>query len=202
MTEPTTSAHWTTDTPERLDLIRAGYYTLPQAAEYIGLSEATVRDLLSRPPITAAHNMLAPISRPAARVGGEPIYSRAQLNAVIDRRAATRRLRSADLDKISHDEAEQQYLKSHAEMSELFGKHENSLRKWDSAYADFPKPVASREHSGGYPGTPTIVFDTLEMYRWLVENNKIKAKHFIVTGREVVRNPEADVEDERVVPVP
>lgn len=186
MTEPTAPLHWTADVPERLDLIRAGYYTLAQAAAYIGLSEATVRDLLSRPVITAAHNMLAPISRPATRIGSEPIYTRAQLNAVIDRRAATRRLRSSELDKLTHEEADRQHLKSYAEMAELFDFHENTLRKWGSAHDDFPAPIASREHPGGYPGTPTVVFDAVEVLRWLINHDKVHSDLFEVNGREVL----------------
>lgn len=186
MTEPATPSHWTASVPERLDLIRAGYYTLPQAAEYIGLSEVTVRDLLSRPLITAAHNMLAPISRPAARIGGEPVYSRAQLNAVINRRAVTRRLRSSELDKLTFEEADQQHLKSCAEMAELFDFHENTLRKWGSAHDDFPAPIASREHPGGYPGTPTVVFDAVEVLQWLINHDKVHPDLFEVNGREVL----------------
>lgn len=205
MTEPTASAHWTADVPERADLIRAGFYTLDQACEYIGLSAVTVRDLLSRPVITAAHNMLAPISRPAARIGGEPIYTRRQLDDVIARRSVTRRLRSADLDKLSHEQAQRQHLKSYAEMAELFGFHENSLRKWSSGYDDFPAPVASREQSGGYPGTPTVVFDTVEVFRWLVSYDKIRAELFAVIGREVTAlvpaQPEPEeTEEETLVP--
>lgn len=197
--EPAAPTHWTADTPERADLIRAGFYLLPDACEYIGLAETTVRDLLSRPVITAAHNMLAPISRPAARIGGEPLYSRRQLDDVNARRTATRRLRSAGLDKLNWDDAERQHLKSHVEMAELFGLAENSLRKWDSAYEDFPEPVASRERSGGFPGTPTLVFDAVEMFRWLVAYKKVKAENFTVRGRQVVRKVAAD---EEVVTVP
>lgn len=201
MTEPTVPSHWTGDVVERLDLIRAGYYTLPQAAEYISLSEATVRDLLSRPVITAAHNMLAPISRPAARIGGEPVYTRRQLDEVNARRAATRRLRSSELDKLTYEEADRQHLKSYAEMAELFRFHENTLRKWGSAHDDFPVPIASREHSGGYPGTPTVVFDAVEVLRWLVNHDKVRPEDFEVSGRVVLclipEDPEEDGEESR-----
>jgi hypothetical protein len=186
MTETPAPSHWTADVPERTDLIRAGYYTLEQACEYIGLSTVTVGDLLSRPRITAAHNMLAPISRPAARIGGEPVYTRRQLDDVIARRAVTRRLRSSDLDKLSHEEAERQHLKSYTEMAELFGFHENTLRKWGSAHDDFPAPVASREHPGGYPGTPTVVFDAVEVLRWLTDHDKVHPDLYTVRGREVL----------------
>jgi len=197
MTEPTTPSHWTTDVVERLDLIRAGHYTLPQAAEYIGLSEATVRDLLSRPVITATHNMLAPISRPAMRLGGEPIYTRRQLDEVNTRRAATRRLRSSELDKLTFEEAERQHLRSYAEMAELFKFHENTLRKWGGAHDDFPVATASREHPGGYPGTPTVVFDAVEVLRWLIIHDKVKAEDFEVNGRVVVcLIPDDSEEDE------
>lgn len=187
MAEPVAPSHWTSDTPERLDLIRTGHYTLPDACEYIGLAETTVRDLLSRPVITAAHNMLAPISRPAARVGNEPLYSRRQLDEVVARRTATRRFRSIELEKLTFDDATRQHLASHVEMAELFRFHENTLRKWGSAHADFPTPVAAREHPGGYPGTPTVVFDVVEVFRWLVAYDKISPELFTVAGRQVRR---------------
>lgn len=186
MAETPAPSHWTADVTERVDLIRGGFYTLPQAAAYVGLSEVTVADLLSRPVITAAHNMLAPISRPATRIGGEPIYTRRQLDDVNARRAATRRLRSSDLGKLSHDEAGRQHLKSYTEMAELFGFHENTLRKWGSAHDDFPSPIASREHPGGYPGTPTVVFDSVEVLRWLINHDKVHPDLYTVRGREVL----------------
>lgn len=189
MTSP--RPRWIEDVPDLYDNIAdlTGYFTLPQACDYTGLSVNTLQDLLSRPRITANENTLAPVSRPAARVGNSPYYSQDQLDDVCDRqlRPVRRHLGGGDepLPVLTADEANERGLVSYEEMGDLFGRHPNTFRKWWSTIAEFPSPVATRERRGGHPGTPTVVFDSRAVLRWLFDNRKIRGNTVMVHGREV-----------------
>jgi len=183
---------WINDVPNFYDRISdaAGYYTLTQACEYVSLSVTTVRDLLSRDKITNDRNVLAPISRPAARVGESPLYSGEQLEEVRRRQETSLRRHFGDMigpfPLLTQDESNESGLVSYREMSEIFGWHENTLRKWWSTDDSFPKPVATRERHGGRPGTPAVVFNAKEVFRWLVDTGREHAKKSImVHGREI-----------------
>jgi hypothetical protein len=182
---------WTDDVPDLYDRLAdaAGFYTLAQACDYTNLSVTTIRDLLSRPRITADGNTLAPISRPAARVGESPLYSGEQLDEVRQRQENPPRRHFGGGDEplpvLTPDESNARGLVSYSEMADLFGLHENTVRKWWSTNADFPAPKATRERRGGHPGTPTVVFDAGEVLRWLADNEKITGDTIMVHGQEM-----------------
>lgn len=182
---------WTDDVPDLYDRLAdaAGFYTLAQACDYTNLSVTTVRDLLSRPKITADGNTLAPISRPAARVGESPLYSGEQLDEVRRRQETPPRRYFGGADEplpvLTPDESNERGLVSYGEMADMFGWHENTLRKWWSTNADFPAPKATRERRGGHPGTPTVVFDAKEVLQWLADNDKITGDTIMVHGQEI-----------------
>ena len=182
---------WTDDVPDLYDRLAdaAGFYTLAQACDYTNLSVTTVRDLLSRPKITADGNTLAPISRPDARVGESPLYSGEQLDEVRRRQETPPRQYFGGGDEplpvLTPDESNERGLVSYSEMADMFGWHENTLRKWWSTIASFPAPKATRERRGGHPGTPTVVFDAREVFLWLVENDKNEGDTIMVHGNEI-----------------
>lgn len=182
---------WTDDVPDLYDRLAdaAGFYTLAQACDYTNLSLTTVKDLLSRTKITADGNTLAPISRPAARIGESPLYSEEQLDEVRRRQETPPRKHFGGTDEplplITPDESNERGLVSYSEMADMFGVHENTLRKWWSTNADFPSPRATRERRGGHPGTPTVVFDAKEVLQWLSDNDKITGNAIMVHGNEV-----------------
>jgi len=189
MTSP--RPRWIQDVPDLYDRLAdvTGHFTLAQACDYTGLSITTLEDLLSRPRITAGDNTLAPVSRPAARVGTSPYYSLEQLDDVRERqlRPMRRHLGGGDepLPVLTTDDANSRGLVSYEEMGTLFGRHPNTLRKWWSVNDDFPSPIATRERRGGHPGTPTVVFDSREVFRWLRDNDKVDGDTVMVHGREV-----------------
>lgn len=191
MTSPAIRPRWIEEVPNLYDKIAdlAGYYTLSQAGDYTGLSTNTLKDLLSRPLITAEDNTLAPVSRPAARVGENPFYSQEQLDDVRRRQLqpVRRHLGGGDepLPVLTVDEANERGLVSYDEMGYLFGRHPNTFRKWWSTNGDFPSPIATRERRGGHPGTLTVVFDCRPVFRWLKANNKVEGDTILVHGREV-----------------
>jgi hypothetical protein len=125
--------------PNHLDEAN-NYFGVPAVAEQTGLSPSTIKDLLSRVPITSETNVLAPISRPACRIGNQPLYSQEQIDKVTERQRATghRHLGGGDapLSSITPAEARKRNLVSVEEIAEMAnaqnpdGVHEQTVRRW------------------------------------------------------------------------
>ena len=176
-----TRAKWVegvTDLYAQLD--QAGnYLTVAQVAERTGLSPSTITDLLSRPQITSASNVLAPISRPAARIGNQPLYSHEQVGEVVSRQQATghRHLGGGDspLPSLSPSETKKRNLVSVAEIAAMAnaanpdGVHEQTVRRWARDSEDFPPAVALRSRAGGHPGVPNVVRERAKVAKWLIK---------------------------------
>lgn len=158
----------------------ANFLNVPQVAERTGLSPATITDLLSRAPITSDTNVLAPISRPDARIGNQPLYSDAQVVKVIRRQRATnhRHLGGGDtpLTSISPEEARRRELISVEEIAALAnaqsptGVHEQTVRRWARDAKDFPPAIALRSRDGGHPGVPKVVRKRKDVLKWLIKH--------------------------------
>lgn len=168
------------------DLINAldeagGYFNVAQVSSETGFAVATILDLLSRPPITSEDNPQGPLSRPAKRIGNNPLYSHAQVDETKRRLANSRRAHfgggDAPLPSVTPEEALRQGLLSTDEIAALAitaknpnGVRDQTVRRWSRDNADFPDRVASRSRRGGHPGVPMVMYDGLKAITWLVKH--------------------------------
>lgn len=158
------------------------YLNVAQVSSETGFAVATILDLLSRPPITTEDNPQGPLSRPAKRIGNNPLYSRAQVDETKRRLAAGRRQHfgggDTPLPSITPDEALQRGLLSTDEIASLAitertpdGVRDQTVRRWSRDHSDFPNRVALRARQGGRPGVPMVMYDGLEAITWLVAHD-------------------------------
>lgn len=158
----------------------ADYLEVPTVAERTGLSPSTITDLLSRKKITSSTNVLAPISRPAARISNVPLYSEEQVAEVVARQRQTghRHLGGGDkpLPSLSAARCRQRNLVSVHEIAELAnaadpdGMHEQTVRRWAREEETFPKAVALRSREGGHPGVPEVMRPRRAVVAWLIKH--------------------------------
>lgn len=170
------------------------YLGVPAVAERTGLSPSTIKDLLSRAPITSETNVLAPISRPAVCIGNQPLYSPEQVDEVTKRQRETghRHLGGGDkpLSSISPAEATRRNLVSVEEIASMAnaqnenGVHEQTVRRWARDARDFPPAVALRSREGGHPGVPKVVREKKRVISWLVRHGYRKPDS---TGRKAAK---------------
>lgn len=197
-----TRAKWTGDIPDLYaDLRRAAtYLTAEQVSDLTGFSVNTITDLLSRKPITLKNNPLGPLSRPEARVGTKPLYSRRQVEQAIKRRDAGGGDRflgggNQPLPKVSHERAEELGYISVDEIAFLADVHEQTVRKWASRERSFPAAVAVRDRQRGHSGVPFVVRPHKAVEQWLIGEGKITteeaAQRWTRLKAQAVRNDEA-----------
>lgn len=181
----TTRAQWTRGIPDLYEegrLHEAGnYLTEIQVSEITGFAPSTITNALSRQKITAKNNPLGPISRPAKRIGNRPLYSREQAEAALKLRQAAGERRhfggqGKPLDAVTFEEAQRCGFVSTADLAELIGVHEQTVRAWARMHDDFPAPVALRERPASEPkGAPSVVWEREPALQWMIDNNKIDA---------------------------
>lgn len=179
-----TRAQWITDIPDLLQqnkLAEAGnYLTVAQVSSATGFSVATIADLLSRPRITSDTNPQGPLSRPAARIGNQPLYSQEQVDRSRQLLAAGRRQHfgggDTPLPPVDFDEAVRRGLLSTDEIASLAtkanpdGVRDQTVRRWSRDHQDFPPRVALRARQGGHPGVPMVMYDGLKAIKWLIRH--------------------------------
>jgi hypothetical protein len=163
----------------------ANYLEVPAVAERTGLSPSTITDLLSRKQITSSTNVLAPISRPAARISNVPLYSEEQVAEVVERQRRTghRHLGGGDkpLPSLSAAKCRARNLVSVHEIAELAnaadpgGMHEQTVRRWAREEESFPKAVALRSREGGHPGVHEVMRPRRAVVAWLVKHGYRRA---------------------------
>jgi hypothetical protein len=177
-TNPTTTrAKWVADIPDLTSRLKeaGNYLDVASVSEATGFSPQTILDLLSRDPITSETNPQGALSRPAARIGNTPLYSKTQ---VAD---CQRRQRGAGgrhpggtytpLPKVSTEQARESGLLSTVEIAAIADVHEQTVRKWISRTAEFPAAVAHRERDeDGHSGVPFVMRNGAEVRRWLRDN--------------------------------
>lgn len=157
------------------------YLNVAQVSSATGFAVATILDLLSRPPITSEDNPQGPLSRPAARIGNNPLYSHAQIAETNRRLALGRRQHfgggDMPLPSVSPDEALRQGLLSTDEIASLAvtertpdGVRDQTVRRWSRDHTDFPPRVALRTRQGGRPGVPMVMYEGLKAITWLVDH--------------------------------
>jgi predicted DNA-binding transcriptional regulator AlpA len=160
------------------------YLTIQQVSERTSLSPNTLQDALSRAPVTRRENPMFALSRPAARISNQPLYSVEQVEQAlkIQRESGHRHLGGGNkpLEVISPEEAAKIGVMSIVEMHEWSGVHEQTVRRWAREQDSFPRPVALRSRSGAggakvHPGVPVVMYERDEFEKWL--------RNYIETGR-------------------
>lgn len=170
-----TRARWITDVPDMYSALATAntFLTVAEVSRLTGFSPNTITDLLSREPITAPSNPQGPLSRPAARIGVNPLYSTAQVEEVLRRRGNLQDRQK--LTKFSVAEAAELDLVSMVEIAELARVHEQTVRKWSSRSDAFPRPVGERERDAESPsGVPFVVYERRAVVAWLAQREQDK----------------------------
>jgi hypothetical protein len=174
---PTQRAQWITGIPDLTSKLgQAGkYLTVAQVSEATGYSPDTIKDLLSREPIDRPQNSQMPLSRPAARIGTTPLYSKQQVSECIRAQEASGDLylggSHTPLPKLTAAEADALGYLNTTQIRILAGVHEQTVRKWTSRVASFPAPIALRERDkDAHSGVPFVVRNPRAVALWLVEH--------------------------------
>jgi predicted DNA-binding transcriptional regulator AlpA len=176
-----TRAAWADDVPDLYGDLKtaATYYSLMQASEETSLSPNTLADTLSRPPVTREDNPMFALSRPAARIGNSPLYSKQQVaDAIrIQKTSQHRHLGGGQspLTVVSPEESRRCEFISIREIATYAGIHEQTVRRWAREQDSFPSPVALRARENLPPGVPIVVYELAEVKAWLrlyVETNQ------------------------------
>jgi hypothetical protein len=162
--------------------VELGYYDLNMVVDHTGLSAATVRDALSRPPVEQDTVPLGALARPVARIGGvaspEPMWSPEQI-AEYDRR---RKLRDQEgvstpaLPEVDAATAADQDLASIETLAEELSLATNTLRRWSRTYRDgdsshppFPPEVAiARREPPNHRGRQHRLRRRADVLHWVI----------------------------------
>lgn len=146
--------------------------TLGQLADATGLSAKTIEDSLTREKITSEDNPRGAIDRPDYMVGGDPLWSPTQLAEYAKR---TQMTRDVVLPLVSSEEAETRRLISTNELAELFGIHDQTVRRWEANFRDTYPPAVGRRSRDGRPGVPEHVRELDKIVAWVKVQNDRRA---------------------------
>lgn len=195
-----TRAQWVTGIPDLINnLAEAGnYLNVSQVSTETGFAVATIVDLLSRPPITSKTNPQGPLSRPARRIGNNPLYSREQVDEAKHRLAAGRHSHfgggDEPLPSVDHAEAIRRNLLSTEEIASLAtkanpdGVRDQTIRRWSRDHDDFPPRVALRAREGNHPGVPMVMYDGPKAIEWLIKHGYAEGNpKAILAGLNAIR---------------
>jgi hypothetical protein len=140
------------------------YLTVGQLSDAIGLAPGTIKDSITRAPITNPDNPRSAICRPAARIGDLPLWTPEQRDRFLRIRRTTDEKSAVKLEAITADEARERDLYSLVELAEMFDVHDQTLRRAQSQDKDFPRAVARRRKA--IPGVPEHLFKLDPMVKW------------------------------------
>ncbi|HYF74527.1 MAG TPA: hypothetical protein VD864_16985 [Nocardioides sp.] len=143
----------------------AKHLTIGQLADATGLSPETISDSLTREKITNPSNPRGAIDRPAYRIGDVPLWSTGQL-AEYARRVQLSREEPERV--VTAVEAEREGLVSTNQVAELFGVHDQTVRRWERNYGDYPGKVARLDREGR-PGRSDHLRKLDEVVDWARE---------------------------------
>lgn len=147
------------------------YLTVGQLSDAIGLAPGTIKDSITRQPITATDNPRSAICMPAARIGDNlPLWSPQQRDNYLRIREEVKAAKDAaketakQLEAITADEARERDLYSLVEIAAMFNLHDQTLRRAQSQDGSFPRAVARRRKD--LPGVPEHLFELDKMVQW------------------------------------
>lgn len=166
-------ARWAADALDLTNDIEtaATYFTKGQVSDATGLSVNTIADSLTRREITNPLNPRGALCRPAARVGDVPLWSQGQIDEY-HRRVKALESAETDLPLVSTEEARERELVSTEEIAELFGLHDQTVRRWQRYDSTYPAPVGRRSRDGR-SGPPEHVRELRAVMAW-AESKGIK----------------------------
>jgi hypothetical protein len=141
----------------------ATYFTIGHVSDATGLSPETIKDSLTRRPITNPVNPRGALCQPAARVGDVPLWSQGQVDEFHRRQAALST--GTDLPLVSTMEAHRRGLASTEEIAAHFGLHDQTVRRWQRYDESYPAAVARRERDGR-SGPPEHVRELRAVLDW------------------------------------
>jgi hypothetical protein len=147
----------------------AKHLTVGQLADATGLSQRTIEDSLTREKITAEDNPRGAIDRPKFMIGGMPLWSQAQV-ADYAMRKARQEQRLAELPLVSPEAAQMRGLISTSEVAKMIGRHDQTVRRWEANFGDYPPAVARRSRNKR-PGVPEHVRELEKILDWLRAEN-------------------------------
>lgn len=142
------------------------FLTVGQLSDATGLAEDTIKDSITRSPITVANNPRSAICRPAARIASLPLWSKQQLDEFLTIRQENEDAKDVikRLEAISEDQARERNLFSLVKFAELLKLHDQTLRRAQSQDGSFPQAVARL--SKDVPGVPEHLFEFSAMIEW------------------------------------
>lgn len=163
-------ARWTHNIPDYSNNLAeaAKMSTLGDTSAETGLSQKTLRDLLTRDPITSERNPLRVLCRPAGRIKSDPLWSRAQIKDYLHRAERTVE------DSEDRDERPPAYLAEEAErlglvttsgFAEMIGKHDQTLRRFARTDNTYP-PVVGVLSRPNQPGVPEHLRSLVACVKW------------------------------------
>lgn len=139
------------------------YLTEAEAAKLTGLTGEMLVDNRRRPRITNLSNPMSAMSRPAARFGVEPMYSREQCELYVQKANAP--APKLDVPTVSEAEAEEKGLVTLDQLAGSFGLSKYTLERYVRQDGDFP-PVRALLSTDGKRGHPRKLRLLTEVDEW------------------------------------
>lgn len=162
---------WARDVPDlSASLDEVGrYWSLEMAARETGLSPVQLREYLDRPQITNATKAASRMSRPARRLGKEPLYSPEQCQEYV-KLAGAPSAKAALLESLETVTAAQAEELGLATMDQLADEHRitrSTLKNHMQTYGGFP-PIRAKLSRAGKAGRPAELRSKDEVAAWLL----------------------------------
>lgn len=152
------------------------YIDIGELSDKTGLSRDTIRDSLTREKITTMDPRGA-IDRPDHHFGGEPLWTHEALAEYKKRAKLTleeKEAKAAALPSIEPHDAHNKGYASTEEVAELLDRHDQTVRRWQRNYEDYPPAVARRSRDGR-PGVPEHVRELSKVLAWVQRKNAERA---------------------------
>lgn len=140
---------------------------LGQVSNQTGLSRKTIEDSLTREEITNQLNPRGALCRPKYRIGDTPLWAPSQVQDFHARRQLQADVQDMykSLPTFEPDEADALGYVTNREIKERLAVHDQTVRRYQRNYADYPAPVGKLSR-GGSPGVPELLRDWAEILEW------------------------------------
>ena len=147
----------------------AKYLSLDECAEKTSLSTVTLLDLLRRKRIDDETVPKSALSRPAARMGKNPLYSKAQVKTYLGRLKArdAQSTRASAVPTLTPEEAAEQGAMTLQQLADHHGMSKIHLRRSMSESDSCPGPVGKL--LAATKGQRPLLFDERAVSAWLAE---------------------------------